>query len=210
MSDINDFFAKKDKKKKTKKAVAADGTAKKTVKTTLQKPATTTPSANVSTEEPKAPIIADDGWIEEEKKDIDLSGLKLAEYVTQQDEANEEIDEQAQQEISWARNQRDQGIPDMQVDIGGEPEQPENKDDGSKVWRPSWREQSEMKRTNAKLNPRMFPSLQDTTRNQDSNGERAYGLKTFTEVRGGSRETNQWQQQTRHNNANKYDALGRR
>ncbi|XP_058447839.1 protein CDV3 homolog [Malaya genurostris] len=81
MADLDDFFAKKDRKKsKTKKFATAEELAKSiedtSKKTTEAKPRKVTPIVEGS--EPKAPEPVEEEWKEFEEERKDYSGLKLA------------------------------------------------------------------------------------------------------------------------------------
>uniref|UniRef100_A0A182J1X4 Protein CDV3 homolog n=1 Tax=Anopheles atroparvus TaxID=41427 RepID=A0A182J1X4_ANOAO len=90
MADLDDFFAKKDKKKgKPKKFVTAeeiakqlDDTSKKAVESKMKKPSE--PAENNS--EPKQP---DDEWMEVKENKKDYTGLKLAQLTIDNESNND-------------------------------------------------------------------------------------------------------------------------
>ncbi|XP_058840563.1 protein CDV3 homolog [Topomyia yanbarensis] len=92
MADLDDFFAKKDRKKsKTKKFATAEELAKSiedtSKKTTEAKPRKVTP--NVEGSEPKVPEPVEEEWKEFEEERKDYSGLKLAQLNISEEDQNQ-------------------------------------------------------------------------------------------------------------------------
>lgn len=200
------FFAQKDAKKKSKGkkiytetvkvAAPVKDTQKKTEdpKTEGSKEGAST-SATDSTVDEAASVskkkeVIEDGWVQDMDKEIDLSGLKIAEYVAPVKDIDKNDPEQEEQ--TWAKKQIEAGIPDMQVDIGsdGKTEQQIAEEKEKAVWRPSWRNRQEASSGGQKpptVNAASFPSLQQTMNQPTAGAERAVGLKSFTEVQRGGR-----------------------
>lgn len=250
---MDDFFAKKDAKKKSKgvkqvgvqkskpappaTAVGGDETASnaapkngQSASSPSQAPVAGACAADVEVPKVETSVVVEDGWVQDTKKEVDLSGLKIAEYVPV---VKDVVKDEAAEEATWAKKQIEAGIPDMQVDIGnseGKTEKQIIEDNEKAVWKPSWRNRHAASNgpTNQgkppSLNSQSFPSLQQTTSKSGAGGERAVGLNSFTEVRserrgGDGREDSGYRSSYTSSSsarahqdqrANRFESLGRR
>jgi len=94
MADLEDFFAKRDKKKSKKKFDTSDDVAKVLEQRTKQKKELETGKSNYLAEGrqspgPGLPIGGDDEWIEAEEKKPDFSNLKIQELVLTSDDEDD-------------------------------------------------------------------------------------------------------------------------
>ncbi|KNC86595.1 hypothetical protein SARC_01276 [Sphaeroforma arctica JP610] len=182
-ASLNDFFARKDAKKKKKTGSVAPKPVPKAAPPlqTQQQSASSTPSAPSPSPAKVATVVGtmketkDEDWIVEEETVADYSGLRVAD-LSLSDKPEDGNDEE-----------------------GGTAQDTEAKESKGKKW-----SKNKASVTNQAFSNRAFPTLADTT--QDRNEPVMAGMKNMKVVRNGYKGDGPTQQKN-ISLSNKYDAL---
>jgi len=143
-ANLEDFFAKRDKKKSSKKKFdTAEDLAKVLQDRAKQKKELETGKSNYLAEGrqspgPGLPIGGDDEWIEAEEKKPDFSNLKIQELVLTSDDEDDpskegKENEEGSNEGPWMRKEKTQSKPteeEKEKETPKEPEEPKENTEG--------------------------------------------------------------------------------